>query len=669
MEINASKPRYLTKSRFKLAVECPRKLFYTGKHEYLDKSRDDSFLAALAEGGYQVGELAKLMYPGGVTIEELGHQIALEKTQELLKHDQVVIFEAALAYKNLFIRVDVLKKSGNRIELIEVKAKSYRQSEDGDLRGARGGIKTDFLPYLQDVAFQRFVAQQALADHKINAFLLLANKDAVSSVDGINQQFKVQKVDGRLKVLTNSALAQSQLGDPLLVSVNVDSQVDEILAGTLLVEPNKSVKFVDAVSAFADAYEADSAMFPIPSSRCARCQFKAESYPGVDEPKSGFHECWTQAFGWNEADFKSGTILDLWRFLKKDALIGQGVLKLSAVNSSDIGFNDEEPGADGLTTKHRQWYTCSPDWPGGGDYYLDAEGLARESARWTYPLHCIDFETCAVAIPFVKGMHPYETTAFQFSHHVIEKDGRIQHKTQWISTEPGINPNFEFVRALRLALTRDHGTIFRWAAHENTVLNHIRMQLKRTEQPPHDTNELIEFIESITTRKAEGPDVVGQRNMVDLCRLAEKFYFHPSTKGSNSLKKVLPAVMRSSKYLRDAYSKPWYGHGISLNFESPIAWWQEKDHVVLDPYKLLPPVFHDIPPEEIEALEEGLSEDLREGGAAMSAYARLQFEDMPDFQRQSIRSALLRYCELDTLAMVMVMQAWGVVPTSLDRNA
>jgi hypothetical protein len=262
-------------------------------------------------------------------------------------------------------------------------------------------------------------------------------------------------------------------------------------------------------------------------------------------------------------------------------------------------------------------------------------------------------------------MHPYETTAFQFSHHVIEPDGHVQHKTQWLSTEPGINPNFEFVRALRDALKQDRGTIFRWAAHENTVLNHIRLQLKRAERPPRDADELIEFIESITTRKADGPDVVGPRNMVDLCRLAEKFYFHPSTKGSNSLKKVLPAVMSSSNLLRDTYSSPWYGPGISLNFDSPIAWWQAKDGVILDPYKLLPPVFNDIPVEEIEALEDGLSEDLREGGAAMSAYARLQFEDMPDFQRQSIRSALLRYCELDTLAMVMVMQAWGVVPSKL----
>ena len=52
---------YLTKSRFKLAEECPTKLFYTGKKDYPDKKGEDPFLAALAEGGFQVGELAKLL--------------------------------------------------------------------------------------------------------------------------------------------------------------------------------------------------------------------------------------------------------------------------------------------------------------------------------------------------------------------------------------------------------------------------------------------------------------------------------------------------------------------------------------------------------------------------------------------------------------------------------
>ena len=51
--------RYLTKSRFKLAIECPTKLYYTGKKEYANNILDNPFLEALAEGGFQVGELAK----------------------------------------------------------------------------------------------------------------------------------------------------------------------------------------------------------------------------------------------------------------------------------------------------------------------------------------------------------------------------------------------------------------------------------------------------------------------------------------------------------------------------------------------------------------------------------------------------------------------------------
>ena len=34
--------------------------------------------------------------------------------------------------------------------------------------------------------------------------------------------------------------------------------------------------------------------------------------------------------------------------------------------------------------------------------------------------------------------------------------------------------------------------------------------------------------------------------MVDLCDLAGKAYFHPDTKGSSSIKKVLPAMLKGS---------------------------------------------------------------------------------------------------------------------------
>ena len=61
--------RYLTKSRFILACECPTKLFYTRKeNEYASTHLENPFLEALADGGFQVGELAKCYYPDGYDI-------------------------------------------------------------------------------------------------------------------------------------------------------------------------------------------------------------------------------------------------------------------------------------------------------------------------------------------------------------------------------------------------------------------------------------------------------------------------------------------------------------------------------------------------------------------------------------------------------------------------
>ena len=117
--------RYLTKSRYKLGLECPTKLYYTNKKkEYADVKLDDPFLMALANGGFQVEALARLEYSSGVLIEANGgdYQNAIDQTNQLLKLEQCVIFEAAFLYDNLFIRTDILVKNGNQIQLIEVKA-------------------------------------------------------------------------------------------------------------------------------------------------------------------------------------------------------------------------------------------------------------------------------------------------------------------------------------------------------------------------------------------------------------------------------------------------------------------------------------------------------------------------------------------------------------------
>jgi hypothetical protein len=42
----------------------------------------------------------------------------------------------------------------------------------------------------------------------------------------------------------------------------------------------------------------------------------------------------------------------------------------------------------------------------------------------------------------------------------------------------------------------------------------------------------------------------------------------------------------------------------------------------------------------------------------MMAYAKCQFTEISNEEVASLRAALLKYCELDTLAMVMLWQTW-----------
>ena len=218
----SDRTRYLTKSRFKLALECPTKLYYADRREeYADTKGEDTFLAALAEGGCQVGELAKHYFPGGHDIDTLKHARALAETNALLEQENVVIYEAAVSYGDFFIRVDVLKKEGNRIELIEVKSKSFRTT--GEFKTKKGYLVSSWVPYLYDVAFQAWVASQAFPDWEIVPYLMLADKNREATVDGLNQLFLVEEdpETGRAKVKVTREITAEVLGDRILTCVPV----------------------------------------------------------------------------------------------------------------------------------------------------------------------------------------------------------------------------------------------------------------------------------------------------------------------------------------------------------------------------------------------------------------------------------------------------------------
>ncbi len=667
--------RHLTKSRFKLACECETKLYYTRKKDYADQSAIDPFLRELAKGGYQVGELARYFFSDvnlAPIVIETGYDEALNKTRELIERKVSRIAEAAVKYGNLFIRADLFHIDVDRkhINFYEVKSKSYSSSEEFYTYKRNTdeitGLKSEWKSYLYDVAFQKYVITNAYPGYKVNAFLTLVNKDAKATVEGLNQFFKVQKSGNSYEVIVTPGLTKDQLGKSVLIDIPVDDVIDYILNSKSESKAYPGYNFADYINVLSEAYRKDEKI-PAPISKeCKKCSFYTTPEDEKNNLKSGMRECWMEKIKISGEKFNSPKVTEIFGLYAPkllESLIEKQKYFIVDVEESDI-FTKPDNSTQGLSWTGRRWEQISRVIKGDQNFFLDKQGLREEMNSWKWPLHFIDFETSMPAIPFTRNARPYEGIAFQYSHHIVSKqnggDYRIIHQNQFIKTDRGINPNLDFIRTLKNDLSGDEGTIFRYHRHENTYLRYIYNQINSgLFGEIEDKDDLLIFIDSITNKKEGKTKICGCRDMVDQWELVAHYYYSPMSGGSTSLKKILPAAIHDSPFLKDKYSKPVCGIKMdevtSLNFDSQIWIDPEYDN---DPYKKLPPVFDGYSREKLDGMFSDMDE-VADGGAAMAAYAKLQFFDTPEDQRESIKEALYKYCELDTLAMVMLWEFWN----------
>ncbi len=645
--------KVLTKSRFKLGLECPNKLYYTRKKEYFDSKVSDSFLEALAQGGFQVEELARMHYPNGILIEgnDWDYQLLWEQTLELLKQENVIIYEAAFLVDGLFIRTDVLVKKGNNIELIEVKSKSFTPDDDFLFVGKRGGMVAGWKPYLFDVAFQKHVMQLCFSNWEINSFILMVDKSKKTSINGLNQLFRITNKGNNRTGIIKRVQSLEETGDSVLGRKDITKIVSDIESNKFMYHSN--LTFKESILLFKTLYEKDEyANWPTKFGSCKKCEFKCNSLEEEQGLKSGFKECFIKQHNWTTKDFIKPNIFDIYFFSKGNKLFEDGVFFKNELTEESIGLK-ENPKK--LTVSHRQWLQIEKDVNNDPNVYVDKDGLKKEIESWNFPLHFIDFETSTVALPFNKNLKPYEQIAFQFSHHMYFENGEIEHANEYINNKAGEFTNFEFLRTLKKALEKDNGTIFRYSNHENTILNAIYVQLFNSDE--QDRDELIAFIQQISHSKNDSAiKWKGDRDMVDLWDIEKCYYYNPLTKGSNSIKEVLPASLSSSNYLQSKYSKPINQINLtSKNFKDEHIWLEVENGVVKNPYKMLPSVLEGWSEDDIENTLSEI-EDIDNGGAALTAYGKLQYTDMEQSEIDELTSALLKYCELDTLAMVMIYE-------------
>ncbi|MEN8858685.1 MAG: DUF2779 domain-containing protein, partial [Flavobacteriaceae bacterium] len=504
--------------------------------------------------------------------------------------------------------------------------------------------------YLFDVAFQKYVIEKSFPVFKVTPYLMLADKKKTSSINGLNQLFRVtKKSDNRTGVTTKISKLNNIEEESVLSKVDISEIIYKIEVGEHRIL--EDYEFEDAIQSLSKAYQEDRFFdYDLNFQSCKECEFKTTEEDS--NLKSGFKNCFSKKLNWTEEDFDAPNAFEIWDFRRWKVLEKTAILKLEDID--DIIFGEAENSEVNMSRIDRQIIQKHKAVEDDKTPEVLTNALRLEMEAWKFPLNFIDFETSMVALPFYAGQKPYEQVAFQFSHHVYYKDGTIEHANEYINLTPGESPNFDFIRALKRSLEQNEGSIFMFSNHENTVLNQILEQVYYSNIS--DKADLFAFIQQITKAKksSEFPGWIGDRCMIDLCKVIKDYYYNPYTKGSNSIKNVLPAVFETSEFVISKYSKPLKDLNItSKNFDNSKIWLTKENGKVIDPYKSLGKIHEDYD-DDVTLI--GELDEINNGGAALTAYGRCQYTDMSDAERNNIQNALLKYCELDTLAMVMIYE-------------
>ena len=259
---------------------------------------------------------------------------------------------------------------------------------------------------------------------------------------------------------------------------------------------------------------------------------------------------------------------------------------------------------------------------------FDPEG-AQELMSVSYPLAFFDIETSRVPLPYAPGMASYQQTVFQFSVHILRtsESTDLEHH-EWLDLDNRY-PNAT-IEQLRLVLGDKNR--FMWSQYEQTALRDTKEQLASLGQFSDDTAHGSMSWPGRT-------DAAGgvNKRLYDLSEVSRRSYAHPLMNGSHSIKRVLDAVWSQNKEL---WTNSWFKNYLKVDGTGNAV----------DPYKVL------VSREREKRNGSFIEIDVNDGVAAMRAYQSLMFGPHRNDAEYAdgLQNALLAYCELDTVAMVMI---------------
>ncbi len=177
---------------------------------------------------------------------------------------------------------------------------------------------------------------------------------------------------------------------------------------------------------------------------------------------------------------------------------------------------------DALNDVQRRVRDCTV----GDKVYIDRKGAKADLAEHILPGYFLDFETIQFAVPVWAGTRPYQQIPFQYSLHVLTREGSLDH-AEFLDLSGG-DPSRPFAEHV-IEHCGNRGPVFVYnASFETSRLAELAQRFP----------ELAKRLEAIRAR------------VVDLLPIARNRYDHPAQEGSWSIKAVLPAAVPELSYAK-----------------------------------------------------------------------------------------------------------------------
>ena len=195
--------------------------------------------------------------------------------------------------------------------------------------------------------------------------------------------------------------------------------------------------------------------------------------------------------------------------------LGAGVWKLRAEGFWSIPQLPDDQPLTPIQARVRTAVVEGRPWVGAG--------LAQALQAFQAPIHYLDFETIATAVPRFPGKGPSQPVPVQWSCHQVNASGDLLH-AEFLAPD-ATDPRAAFARTLLTTLGQE-GSICVYSQYELAILRTLARDLPELATP------LLALLE----------------RMVDLLAIVRDHCYFPAFHGSFSIKKVLPALVNSRGY-------------------------------------------------------------------------------------------------------------------------